>query len=84
MAFELAVQCVRVIDRGTRPLQSRVINATSGEHSVDAGALVGWIDGMRAMVRSPYMLGIGLLYITLLAVSNTLIYFTQAAGGGCE
>lgn len=79
VAFELAVQCVRVIDRGTRPLRSRVIDATTGQHSDDTPDAIGgkWIDGMRAMVRSPYMLGIG-LYITLLAVSNTLIYFTQA------
>ena len=79
VAFELAVQCVRRIDRGTRPIQSRVIDASTGEHSDDKREAIGgkWIDGMRAMVRSPYLLGIG-LYITLLAVSNTLIYFTQA------
>lgn len=36
-----------------------------------------WADGMKEVVRSPYLLGIG-LYIMLLAVSSTLIYFTQA------
>ncbi len=34
-------------------------------------------DGAQAVVRSPYLLGIG-VYIVLMAVSNTLIYFTQS------
>lgn len=35
-------------------------------------------DGIRAIGSSPYLLGIG-AYIILMAVSNTLIYFTQAS-----
>lgn len=81
VAFELAVQCVRLIDRGAQPvpLHSRSINATTGEHADEKPDVISgsWIDGMRAMVRSPYLLGIG-LYITMLAISNTMIYFTQA------
>ncbi|MFG0298153.1 MAG: NTP/NDP exchange transporter [Phycisphaerales bacterium JB047] len=81
VAFELAVQCVRLIDRWVRPSphEVRVIDASTGEHRNDEAEPVGgqWIDGVRAMVRSPYLLGIG-LYITMLAISNTLIYFTQA------
>jgi len=34
-------------------------------------------DGLTAVIKSPYLLGIG-LYIVFLAVSNTMIYFTQA------
>ncbi len=34
-------------------------------------------DGATAVARSPYLLGIS-AYIILLAISNTLIYFTQA------
>ena len=34
-------------------------------------------DGAQAVVNSPYLLGIG-AYIVLMAISNTLIYFTQA------
>ena len=37
----------------------------------------GFLDGATAVLRSPYLLGIG-GYIALLAVSNTMIYFTQA------
>ncbi|MGD8324761.1 MAG: MFS transporter, partial [Gammaproteobacteria bacterium] len=35
-------------------------------------------DGITEILRSPYLLGIA-AYIVLMAVSNTLIYFTQAA-----
>ena len=72
VAFECAVQCVRLIDRRSgMPAQARV-NPTMR-------APVGgqWVDGIMAMLRSPYLLGIG-LYIMLLAISNTMIYFTQA------
>ena len=34
-------------------------------------------EGAQAVLRSPYLLGIG-AYIVLMAISNTLIYFTQA------
>ena len=34
-------------------------------------------DGLTAVARSPYLLGIA-VYIVFLAISNTLIYFTQA------
>ena len=34
-------------------------------------------DGATAVVKSPYLLGIG-AYIVLMAISNTMIYFTQA------
>jgi AAA family ATP:ADP antiporter len=35
-------------------------------------------DGITEIVQSPYLLGIA-AYIVLMAISNTLIYFTQAA-----
>lgn len=34
-------------------------------------------DGAKALATSPYLLGIG-AYIVLMAISNTMIYFTQA------
>jgi AAA family ATP:ADP antiporter len=64
--------------------------ATASEHSMltasGAGGAAGqnaeqiggsfW-DGATAVATSPYLLGIG-GYIILLAISNTMIYFTQA------
>ena len=42
------------------------------------GAIGGtfW-DGVRAVATSPYLLGVG-VWVVFMAVSNTLIYFTQA------
>ncbi|WP_419167796.1 NTP/NDP exchange transporter [Candidatus Palauibacter sp.] len=37
----------------------------------------GALEGMRAVATSPYLLGVG-LWVVFMAVSNTLIYFTQA------
>ena len=56
----------------------------SGERSPDgadadaSGAIGGtfW-DGARAVATSPYLLGVG-VWVVFMAVSNTLIYFTQA------
>lgn len=72
VAFELAVQCVRVLD-GKSPGAERATDIAPADTQIGGR----WADGVRAMLRSPYLLGIG-LYITMLAISNTLIYFTQA------
>jgi AAA family ATP:ADP antiporter len=37
----------------------------------------GFLDGVTQVATSPYMLGIG-LWVALMAISNTMIYFTQA------
>ena len=49
------------------------------EDGEGAGGAIGgtfW-DGARAVATSPYLLGVG-LWVVFMAVSNTLIYFTQA------
>ena len=51
----------------------------AGEREAAGQAAIGgtfW-DGARAVAGSPYLLGIG-AYIVLMAISNTLIYFTQS------
>ncbi len=86
VAFEIAVQLVRAIDRTTGGASGRDHPTRAGASSPDArpggdgggeGLAGGLAGGLMALARSPYLLGIG-LYITLLAVSNTLLYFTQA------
>ena len=44
----------------------------------DRGEIGGtfW-DGLRAVVTSPYLLGVG-LWVVFMAVANTMVYFTQA------
>jgi AAA family ATP:ADP antiporter len=53
--------------------------ATSGAASGAKDEQIGgsFIDGATAVATSPYLLGIG-GYIILMAISNTMIYFTQA------
>ncbi len=36
-----------------------------------------FLEGLRAVIVSPYLLGVG-LWVVFMAVSNTMIYFTQA------
>ena len=59
---------------------SRLASGISAAGSARAGGeQIGgsfW-DGATAVARSPYLLGIS-AYIILLAISNTMIYFTQA------
>jgi AAA family ATP:ADP antiporter len=70
--FELAAQSVRLINH----LATKNDHEDKTDERSDA---VGgsWWDGAKALLSSGYLLGIG-VYITLLAISNTLIYFTQA------
>ena len=48
--------------------------AGEGSHGAIGGTF--W-DGARAVATSPYLLGVG-VWVVFMAVSNTLIYFTQA------
>jgi len=70
--FALAIGVMRALDRvaGRR----RAVAPTGPVPAPLGGRF--W-DGAAAVVRSPYLLGIG-GYIALLAVSNTMIYFAQA------
>ena len=82
--FGLAIVVVLNLDR--RAVASEHSRLTVGEgspgtsssHDGPMEAVGGrfW-DGAKAVASSPYILGIG-VYIVLMAVSNTLIYFTQA------
>ena len=90
--FGLAIVVMLTLDRlvfssGGSPRAESVQGQGDGEASSRAGredegagrAKIGgtfW-DGAKAVAGSPYLLGIG-AYIVLMAISNTLIYFTQA------
>ncbi len=86
--FGLAIVVMLTLDRqvfGSQRSQltadGAAIEGHQGAGESDAageGSIGGtfW-EGAQAVVRSPYLLGIG-AYIVLMAISNTLIYFTQA------
>ena len=63
----------RADDAAIRRYQGAVGRGTAGLEKIGG---TFW-DGAQAVARSPYLLGIG-VYIVLMAVSNTLIYFTQS------
>ncbi len=52
---------------------------TEGGRRGEGGTRIGGgsLEGLRAVFTSPYLLGVG-LWVVFMAVSNTLIYFTQA------
>lgn len=66
--FELSVRCMKRVHR-------RDTSASDDARSAPIGG--SWIEGARTIVRSPYMMGIG-LWIVFMALSSTLLYFTQA------
>ncbi len=69
--FEGSVWVMRALDRRS----SRGDGELVGHRKHAMGG--SWMEGVRAVARSPYLLGVG-AYIVLMAVSSTLIYFTQA------
>ena len=86
--FSVAIAVMLTLDKiAVRSDASRLVSATvaasagsvPGERGGDGGGEIGgtfW-DGLRAVLTSPYLLGVG-LWVVFMAVSNTLIYFTQA------
>jgi ATP:ADP antiporter, AAA family len=67
VCFEIAVQIMRRVKPSA--------HHTQVDHQEPIGG--SWHEGAKTILRSPYLLGIG-LYITFIAISSTLIYFTQA------
>jgi ATP:ADP antiporter, AAA family len=78
--FAAATGAVACLDRAAVASRASGLRATHGGTGTAAHArvLIGgtYSDGMTALMRSPYLLGIG-GYIVLMAVANTLLYFTQ-------
>ncbi len=90
--FALAIAVMLMLDRMAVRSDASSLGAV-GSGSADSGGTVEedaaaqdesggeiggtfW-DGARAVVTSPYLLGVG-LWVVFMAISNTMIYFTQA------
>ncbi|MEM8758544.1 MAG: Npt1/Npt2 family nucleotide transporter, partial [Planctomycetota bacterium] len=67
--FELAARCMLAIDRRDTKREQH----QTGRETIDG---IGLVDGLAFVARSPYLLGVA-AYIVLIAISSTLIYFTQ-------
>lgn len=80
--FGCAIVAMLALDRMAASSQHSRFGRPGGRDAPAAAALAGrpqgrfW-DGVTAVASSPYLLGIA-LFIMLLTVSNTLLYFTQA------
>ena len=77
--FGLAIVLVLILDRLAFSSKHSRQTAARAASEDDPPANIGgtfW-DGAKAVASSPYLLGIG-AYIVLMAIANTLIYFTQA------
>ncbi len=77
--FGVAIAVMLILDRIARREASARSNASAtAAHAAPAAAIGGtfW-EGAAAIMRSPYLLGIG-AYIALIGIANTMIYFTQA------
>ena len=92
--FALAIAVMLILDRiaGASNLSRLGSDSAGGPAAADGGAARtggarrgeggtriggGSLEGLRAVFTSPYLLGVG-LWVVFMAVSNTLIYFTQA------
>ncbi len=88
--FALAIAVMLMLDRMAVRSDASALGEAGGgsagagaadgdsEAEGDGGEIGGtfW-DGARAVVTSPYLLGVG-LWVVFMAISNTMIYFTQA------
>lgn len=83
--FALAISVMLVLDRKAGASDLSRLGASSADRPTDADARGGSrarigggsLEGLRAVFTSPYLLGVG-LWVVFMAISNTLIYFTQA------
>ena len=84
MAIAVMLGLERMAVRSDASAMEAVGSGTAGDGADDGEGKGGadviggnfW-DGARAVVTSPYLLGVG-MWVVFMAVSNTLIYFTQA------
>ena len=77
--FGVAIAVMLALDRAATRSEYSRLTKDSTAAAAQSGERIGgnfW-DGATVVARSPYLLGIA-AFIVFLAISNTLIYFTQA------
>ncbi len=78
--FAVAIGLMLTLDRVAVGSDASQLTANGTAPVAEPGQRIGgsfW-DGATAVAQSPYLLGIA-LFIVFMAISNTLIYFTQAS-----
>jgi len=71
LLLELAVLCARRLEQVAPRKEG---DATTPEPATIGG---GWLNGIAMVLRSPYLAGIA-LWVTLLSLAGTFLYFQQA------
>ena len=77
--FGVAIAVMLMLDRAAVRSEYSSLTKNYTQSATQSGERIGGVfwDGVTAVVQSPYLLGIA-IFIVFLAISNTLIYFTQA------
>jgi AAA family ATP:ADP antiporter len=82
LLLELAVLCAKRLESAAPARQRASVAPHAGERALAkaeaAGGLGGgWLAGLAMIVRSPYLAGIA-LWVALLSIAGTFLYFEQA------
>ena len=78
LLLELAVLCAHRLERAAPQAEDSPAKARE-RGSPEAGALGGsWLAGIAMLLRSPYLAGIA-LWVCLLSLAGTFLYFQQAS-----
>jgi ATP:ADP antiporter, AAA family len=83
LLLETAVLCARRLESAAPQLEigtgtsTSVAPATQRDAADDAGLGGGWLAGIAMVLRSPYLAGIA-LWVSLLSLAGTFLYFQQA------
>jgi AAA family ATP:ADP antiporter len=77
LLLELAVLCAAGLEQASAPLRAARL-ADSGGPSAPPPAPIGggWLDGLKLVLRSPYLAGIA-MWVALLSLAGTFLYFQQ-------
>ena len=79
--LEAAVLCARRLERAAPKVRTGVaagrVEAASAAQREPAALGGGWLAGIMLVLRSPYLAGIA-LWVTLLSLAGTFLYFQQA------
>ena len=83
LLLEAAVLCARRLESAAPQLKTGTGTSTSAvpasqrDAAGDAGLGGGWLAGIAMVLRSPYLAGIA-LWVSLLSLAGTFLYFQQA------
>ena len=76
--LELAVLCARRLEYRAPARVAEALDAAAGAPAVATRGMGGsWLAGLAMIARSPYLAGIA-LWVALLSIAGTFLYFQQA------